>query len=174
VDEAHRLNEKSGLYSNLGEHQVSELIKASKCTVFFIDEDQRIALNDVGTLDTIKAFAKYKTANVEQYALESQFRCGGSDGYLAWLDNTLGIRPTANLALDHDAYEVKVFETPEALHQAIKDKNDNNRARVVAGYCWPWLSKKTPSAPDIIIGENYKRQWNRSQDGSLWIISPGS
>lgn len=174
VDEAHRLNEKSGLYSNLGEHQVSELIEASKCTVFFIDEDQRIALNDVGTLDTIKAFAKYKTANVEQYALESQFRCGGSDGYLAWLDNTLGIRPTANLALDRDAYEVKVFETPEALHQAIKDKNDNNRARVVAGYCWPWLSKKTPSAPDIIIGENYKRQWNRSQDGSLWIISPGS
>ena len=44
----------------------------------------------------------------------------------------------------------------------------------MAGYCWPWLSKKDPKASDIVIGENYKRQWNRSQDGSLWIISLGS
>jgi len=174
VDEAHRLNEKSGLYSNLGEHQVNELIKASKCTVFFIDEDQRIALQDVGTLDTIIGFAKAKASDVEQYSLESQFRCGGSDGYLAWLDNTLGIRPTANFSLDCDIYDFKVFDSPDALHQAIEDKNDNNRARVVAGYCWPWRSKKDSKAFDIVIGENYKRQWNRSQDGSLWIISAKS
>ncbi|HKO78897.1 MAG TPA: DNA/RNA helicase domain-containing protein, partial [Chitinophagaceae bacterium] len=42
VDEAHRLNAKSGLYSNLGENQIKELINASRCTVFFIDEDQRV------------------------------------------------------------------------------------------------------------------------------------
>ena len=29
VDEAHRLNEKSGLFSNLGENQVKEIINAS-------------------------------------------------------------------------------------------------------------------------------------------------
>ena len=174
VDEAHRLNMKSGLYSNLGEHQVDELINASKCTIFFIDEDQRIALQDVGTLDTIKNFAKAKNSNVEQHVLESQFRCGGSDGYLAWLDNTLGIRPTANTSVDGDSYDFKVFDSPDALHLAIEEKNDNNRARVVAGYCWPWLSKKDSKAFDIVIGENYKRQWNRSQDGSLWIISANS
>ena len=43
VDEAHRLNEKSGLYGDLGEHQIKEIIHASKCSVFFIDEDQRVS-----------------------------------------------------------------------------------------------------------------------------------
>jgi hypothetical protein len=174
VDEAHRLNKKSGLYGNLGEHQVGELIQASKCTIFFIDEDQRIALQDVGTLDTITNFAKAKASNVEKHLLESQFRCGGSDGYLAWLDNTLGVRPTANTDLDRDSYDFKVFDSPETLHQAIEDKNSNNRARVVAGYCWPWRSKKDSKAYDIVIGEHYKRQWNLTQDASLWIISPNS
>jgi uncharacterized protein len=28
--------------------------------------------------------------------LESQFRCNGSGGYLAWLDDVLQIRETAN------------------------------------------------------------------------------
>jgi KaiC/GvpD/RAD55 family RecA-like ATPase len=36
VDEAHRLNEKSGLYANQGEHQVSEIIRAARSAVFFI------------------------------------------------------------------------------------------------------------------------------------------
>jgi len=39
VDEAHRLNEKSGLYGNLGENQIKEIINAAKCAIFFIDED---------------------------------------------------------------------------------------------------------------------------------------
>ncbi|HMS79800.1 MAG TPA: gas vesicle protein GvpD [Burkholderiaceae bacterium] len=41
VDEAHRLNEKSGLYRNLGDHQAKEIITAAKCVVFFVDDDQR-------------------------------------------------------------------------------------------------------------------------------------
>lgn len=44
---------------------------------------------------------------------------------------------------------------------------------MVAGYCWPWSSKKDPRADDIVIGD-YRRQWNLSQDGSLWIIAKQS
>jgi len=42
VDEAHRLNKHSGLFGNLGENQIKEIIAASKFSVFFIDEDQRV------------------------------------------------------------------------------------------------------------------------------------
>src|SRR5690625_1037877 len=42
VDEAHRLNEKSGMFKNMGEHQVKELIKSSKLAIFFIDENQKV------------------------------------------------------------------------------------------------------------------------------------
>ncbi|WP_207937176.1 DUF2075 domain-containing protein [Pseudomonas sp. 51_B] len=173
VDEAHRLNEKSGLYGNLGENQIKELIDSAKCSIFFIDEDQRVTLSDIGSKQAIRAFAKAKGAVVEEHVLSSQFRCSGSDGYLAWLDDTLGIRSTANPTLETQEYEFKVFDSPRAMHEAIKEKNHGNKARVVAGYCWPWLSKKDPTAADIVIG-NYKRQWNLDQDGSLWIIAENS
>ena len=39
VDEAHRLNEKSGIFANLGENQIKEIINASRVSVFFIDEN---------------------------------------------------------------------------------------------------------------------------------------
>lgn len=173
VDEAHRLNEKSGLYGNLGENQIKELIESAKCSIFFIDEDQRVTLSDIGSKHAIRAFAKAKGAVVEEYVLSSQFRCSGSDGYMAWLDDVLGIRSTANPTLNTSEYEFKVFDSPQALHDAIDEKNHGNKARVVAGYCWPWLSKKDPTAADIVIGD-YKRQWNLDQDGSLWIIAENS
>ncbi|WLI00444.1 DUF2075 domain-containing protein [Pseudomonas simiae] len=173
VDEAHRLNEKSGLYGNLGENQIKELIESAKCSIFFIDEDQRVTLSDIGSKQAIRAFAKAKGAVVEEYVLSSQFRCSGSDGYMAWLDDVLGIRSTANPTLNTSEYEFKVFDSPQALHDAIDEKNHGNKARVVAGYCWPWLSKKDPTAADIVIGD-YKRQWNLDQDGSLWIIAENS
>ncbi|WP_155492184.1 DUF2075 domain-containing protein, partial [Pseudomonas syringae group genomosp. 3] len=174
VDEAHRLNEKSGLYGNLGENQIKELIDSSKCSIFFIDEDQRVTLSDIGSKQAIRAFANAKGATVEEYVLSSQFRCSGSDGYVAWLDNVLEIRPTAHPLLDTSDYEFKVFDSPQAMHAAIEQKNHGNKARVVAGYCWPWLSKKDPKASDIIIGDDYARQWNLDQDGSLWIIAENS
>jgi DUF2075 family protein len=173
VDEAHRLNEKSGLYGNLGENQIKELISAAKCSIFFVDEDQRVTLSDIGSTELIESYANERGATVERYSLSSQFRCSGSDGYMAWLDHSLGIRETANTLLSEREYDFKVFDCPHALHQAIIEKNNANRARVVAGYCWTWASKKDPLASDIVIGD-YKKQWNLDKDGSLWIIAPNS
>lgn len=174
VDEAHRLNEKSGLYRNLGDHQVRELIRAARCTVFFVDDDQCVTLFDVGTRDTLCAMAVEAGAEVTELELASQFRCNGSDGYLAWLDDALGIRPTANPELDADEYDFRVFDDPAQMHALIELKNRaNNRSRVVAGYCWPWPSKRNPAAWDITL-PGYRRRWNLDEDGSLWIVTPGS
>ncbi|KLO58556.1 DUF2075 domain-containing protein [Delftia tsuruhatensis] len=173
VDEAHRLTEKSGFYGNLGTHQVKELIEAAKCSIFFIDEDQRVTLKDVGSKEIIRKFAAERNAEVEEYSLTSQFRCAGSDGYLAWVDHTLQIRTTANPSLADIPFDFQVFDDPSDLHKAIETKNANNRARVVAGYCWPWNSKKNPKLMDVVIGD-YERQWNLDQDGSLWIVAPNS
>ena len=176
VDEAHRLNEKSGLYSNLGENQVKEVIHASRCTVFFVDDDQRVTLADVGHSDELRKWARELGAEVTELELASQFRCSGSDGYLAWLDDMLDIRPTANTELDTREYDFRVVSSPTELHALIEDKNRaSNKARVVAGYCWGWPSKKDPHAFDIVIPEHgYRRQWNLTQDGSLWIMADAS
>ena len=97
IDEAHRLNEKSGMFRNKGENQVKELIKGSKFTIFFIDENQKVTLSDVGSVDLIKQYAKQFKAGIISCELTSQFRCDGSDGYIAWLDDLLQIRNTANM-----------------------------------------------------------------------------
>lgn len=174
VDEAHRLNEKSGMFQNLGENQIKEIIAASKLAIFFIDEDQKVTLKDIGDKDEIRFWAKHLGVPVTEMSLESQFRCNGSDGYLAWLDNTLQIHKTANESLDDIDYDFQVIEDPQTLHNLIKEKNaEKNKARVVAGYCWKWISKKHPDLKDIVIGD-YEATWNLEVDGQAWIIKPNS
>lgn len=68
--------EKSGLYGNLGEHQVEEIICAAKCAIFFIDEDQRVTWKDIGERTDIERRAKRLGARVTHLQLQSQFRCG--------------------------------------------------------------------------------------------------
>ncbi|MET0637774.1 MAG: DUF2075 domain-containing protein [Chitinophagaceae bacterium] len=176
VDEAHRLNEKSGLYSNLGENQIKELVNAARCTVFFVDEDQKVTLKDIGSVDEIKKWATMADAEINEMELQSQFRCNGADGYLAWLDNVLQIRPTANPTLENVPYDFQIFSSPNELRDAIVEKNmGNNKSRMVAGYCWKWNSKKDKNATDVIIPEfDFAMKWNLTEDGSTWIISPES
>lgn len=176
VDEAHRLNEKSGMFKNQGENQVKEIINASNLSIFFIDEDQKVTIHDIGEKEEIKKWAKAAGAEVYETALTSQFRCNGSDGYLAWLDNVLQINQTANTSLEGINYDVRVLSNPSELRDLIYDKNkENNKARMVAGYCWKWLSKKSPLLDDIVFPEyRFSAKWNLSDDGMLWIVKPDS
>ncbi len=174
VDEAHRLNAKSGIFRNLGENQIKEAVNAASCSVFFLDEDQRIALTDVGSEDEIRYWAKRYGADVTMLELASQFRCGGSNGYLSWLDNVLQIRDTANPTLDGIPYDFKIFDDPDTMHAAIASKNAvDGISRTVAGYCWKWISKKDPSATDINIGQ-FRKKWNLASGGNSWIIRADS
>lgn len=176
VDEAHRLNFKSGLYQNLGENQALELLNAAKCVVFFIDNDQRIHIKDIGEARLLEKWAKQQGAVVKTLKLESQFRCNGSDGYLSWLDNALEIRATANPLLSSEDFDFQVFSDPNQLFDIIAQKNAiNNKSRLVAGYCWDWASKKNPQANDIIIPDyHFRKKWNLAQDSSAWIVAPDS
>lgn len=175
VDEAHRLNEKSGLYGNLGENQVKELISAAKCTILFTDDDQMVTLADIGHTTELENWAHRSGADVVHLELASQFRCAGSDGYLAWLDHTLGIRATANPDLGSNGFDFRVVDSPIELDDLIRERNGANKSRLVAGYCWDWKSKRNPDEHDIVFPEfGFRRQWNLGSDGSLWITAPES
>lgn len=176
VDEAHRLNAKSGMFQHLGENQVKEIIRSAKFSIFFIDEEQRVHLKDIGRVAEIQKWAATMNADVEELSLSSQFRCNGSDGYLAWLDNILEIRETANPTLDDVSYDLRVCDSPQELRRLIVEKNAlNNRARMVAGYCWNWVSQKDGAVMDITFPEyDFGAKWNLKNDGNLWILKPNS
>ncbi|MDP1852574.1 MAG: DUF2075 domain-containing protein [Candidatus Planktophila sp.] len=176
VDEAHRLKMKSGMFKNLGENQVKEIIESAHTSVFFIDEAQKVTWSDVGGILMIEEQAELAGALVERFELTSQFRCGGSDDYMAWLDETLGVGADTAHYFSRDKFDFQIFDSPVELHKTIKEKNKiNNKSRVVAGYCWEWISKKKPNLSDITIDEfGYKATWNLTADGGAWIISPKS
>ena len=175
VDEAHRLNMKSGMFSNLGENQIKEIIRTAHFSVFFVDDNQRIHMKDVGSVQYIKQCAEEMGTDVHIEHLSSQFRCNGSDGYLSWLDNALQIRETANIRLTEEDYDFRVFDSPTEMFEAIKHKNEvNNKSRVVAGYCWDWKSKKDQSAYDIEIPQFFfRKQWNLNGK-EPWLIGENS
>jgi DUF2075 family protein len=175
VDEAHRLSEKSGFYKNEGENQIKEIINSAQTSAFFIDEAQKVTWSDIGEIEEIKRFALEANAHIQEYELLSQFRCGGSDDYLEWLDSILGLRKSSQL-FSKKSFDFRVFDSAKELHLEIKDRNKiNNRSRVVAGYCWNWVSKKDSRLFDIQIpDENYKAKWNLSQYGNNWIIDENS
>ena len=176
ADEAHRLSEKSGMFSNLGEDQVKEIINASLCSIFFIDDRQRVTVKDKGSSDKILQFAKKAGAIIYEDVLQSQFRCNGSDGYLAWLDHLLEIRDTANYdGFDHE-YDFQVFSDPNKMREAIIRKNDlTGKARIVAGYCWNWpkAERKNTNYHDIKIPEyDFEISWNL--DGNTFALDDKS
>ena len=163
VDEAHRLEERSQYTKKTGnENQIKEIINASKCSVFFIDESQRVTMSDIGSVDEIKKWAKAESSEVTQLKLLSQFRCNGSDGYLAWVDNTLEIQPTANYNLEDIDYDIRVLDSPLEVRELIIEKNKiNHRSRMLAGYCWDWIrdGKNNSKVHDIKIGD-FEMSWN--------------
>lgn len=177
VDEAHRLNEKSGMFSNLGENQTKEIIKASKFSIFFIDERQRVTLKDTGSIADIQKFASEFGADLSFMNLESQFRCNGSDGYLAWIDDVLQIRETANADFLGSQYDFRVFDDPNELRKEIERLNkENNKSRIVAGYCWNWdkVGQSNPDYFDIVLLEfDFKMSWNLGSSAT-WAIDENS
>jgi len=174
ADEAHRLNEESTFFGR-GENQIMEIINAARFSVFFIDESQRVHIDDIGSKEEIRRHARNMDAEIEELALESQFRCNGSKGYIAWLDDVLEIRRTANADGFDLEYDLRLYDDPQALHDAIAERNQETRlSRVVAGYCWEWDKddRSDPDAHDITIGE-YERSWNL-EAGEPWAIAEGS
>ena len=163
VDEAHRLNEKSGMFHNIGENQIKEIIHSAKCSVFFIDESQRVTLQDIGRISEIKKWAEKENARVKEMELASQFRCNGSNGYLAWLDHILQIRDSANYDMEGIDYEIRIFDSPKEMQELIVEKNriSKNKARILAGYCWDWKKEgvNDTSVHDIII-DDFEISWN--------------
>ena len=92
------------------------------------------------------------------------------------MDNALQIRPTAHTDLSGFDYDFQVFPSPGELRDFIFARNEENqRSRLVAGYCWNWASKKDPAAHDIVFPEHdFRMRWNLAEDGGLWIMTPES
>ena len=176
VDEAHRLVAK--MYGDWhGENQVKECIKASLFTIFMIDEDQQITTKDIGSIDEIQKWAHALGSRViinEETILQSQFRCNGSDQYIQFINNLLQIGEHVDVDLKELNYDIQVFDDPNIMRDELRKINKiNNKARMVAGYCYDWDVKNKRGDYDIYLRNDFKAQWNLQND-KVWAINPKS
>lgn len=176
VDEAHRLVKQ--MYGDFqGENQIKECINASLLSIFMIDEDQRITTKDIGSIDEIKRWADELGSRVimsEETKLVSQFRCNGSDQYIQFLNNLFEIGESVDLDLDEMNFDIRLFDDPNKLRDELRKINDiNNKARMVAGYCYDWDVKNNRGDYDIYLENDFKAKWNLNGD-KIWAINPKS
>jgi DUF2075 family protein len=177
VDEAHRINRTNVYKQSKESNQLEEIINSSLVNIFFIDEDQRVTTTDYATIDLIKEKAALYNSKVysgDNFLLTSQFRCNGSDAYIAFIDDLLGIRETANKVLNLN-YDIKVYDDLNKLRSDLEKKNNvNNKSRILAGYCYNWITQKdnNPNIFDIVIGD-FKARWNFF-DTPTWAIDKDS
>jgi uncharacterized protein len=178
-DESHRIRETSNNRFTRKERQsdlrqIEELLNVSKVAVFFIDDDQVVRPNEVGSVDYIKEYAQKNNCNILEYELDIQFRCGGSDAFVNWVDNTLDIKRTPNIIWSKDeAFDFQIFNSPLEVENAILEKaREGYSARMTAGFCWKWSAPAHNGtlADDVVIGD-FRRPWNAKPDSGR--LAPG-
>jgi uncharacterized protein len=188
LDEAHRIRETSAsrftkAASRTGRPQVDELISAARVPVFLLDEHQVVRPGELGTVDDIEAHARSLGLAVRKISLNDQFRCGGSEVYLDWVQRLLGLTGGGPLPWPGDpAFGVQVADSPHELEHVLASKlAAGYGARMTAGFCWPWSEPRSDGSlvPDVVIGD-WSRPWNLRSEraiggappSSLWATDP--
>ena len=176
LDEAHRIRKTSATRftpksKQTGLPQVEEIVLAANVSVFFIDDKQIVRPNEVGSADLIRDTASRLGADLIEFELDAQFRCGGSEGFINWVDNTLQVRRTANVLWEGDeAFEFGIADSVHELESWVRDKNNGgDTARLAAGFCWPWSDPKDDGTlVDDVQVDDWSMPWNaKSNAGKL-------
>ena len=196
VDEAHRLRRRKNLTQygtfdennrkmNLGNSgtELDWILLKSKYQIFFYDEGQSIKPTDVRKEDFDKLMFR---KNYHVYSLSTQLRCllGGNE-YIDYVKSILSNEPPKK-KIEFKKYDLKIFDNVNDMVEEIKTKDKEfGLCRNIAGYAWPWNSKRKGIAFDQVKTnqvisngiydleiDGYKYIWNSK--ATDWINSPNS
>ena len=191
ADEAHRIrrNTRSRFTpreARSDRSQIEELLSAAKVAVFFLDDDQVVRPDEIGSSHYIREEAKRQGCRIFDYELQIQFRCAGSEGFVQWVDHSLGLRETATPIWSREQnFDFRIFDTPRAMEMEIRARAaEGYSARMTAGFCWPWSAPRPDGTleEDVVVGD-FRRPWNAKPDSGrlakgipsakTWAFEPG-
>ncbi|MBP6995053.1 MAG: DUF2075 domain-containing protein [Phycicoccus sp.] len=183
LDEAHRLRGTSvNRYTRkearaAARPQIEELVNAARVPVFLLDDHQVVRPGEQGTAEHIDAYAAARGLRVRRIDLNDQFRSGGSEIYVTWVQQLLGLEEGMPSAWPGDPrFDVRTASTPEALELWLEGRQTAGAtARMTAGYAWPWSDPRRDGTlvPDVTIG-NWARPWNLRGDRSVGGAPPSA
>ncbi len=187
VDEAHRLGQRANQPSAAQNNKYSALnvklfgiddpsitqldwIKSkSRIQLLLLDTAQAIKPADL-PLETTKELVNKAAAEESLFKLTSQMRVSGGSDYLDFVRALFTETPQA--AKDFNGYDLRFYSDARQMRSDILGLNEQHGlARLVAGFAWPWASKRDKSAVDIRL-DGMSLQWN--QTVTDWVNSPTS
>jgi len=166
VDEAHRVRTTSNMrYTPKARRstrtQFEELIDAAKVAVFFLDENQFVRPDEIGTTREIEATTRKLGVPLKSFDLALQFRCSGCKPYVDFVDWLLGFSDLPPRSFERD-YAFNLAHSPQGLDELLETARERGeRARLVAGFCWKWSDPAEGGAlvQDVQVG-SWTRPWN--------------
>lgn len=179
VDEAHKLHQRKNI-ANMGSHDANNkklglpkdatemdwIFKQSKCPILFYDKNQVVGPSGIShELLKSKLRSTFEDRMITYFTLSTQMRVKGGNDYIDYvtqiLNNSIMVKKEFK---DYDFKVVDSFNKFENL--LIEKENKSGLARMVAGYAWPWVSKKDKTLKDIQI-ESSERMWNNKTEN--WV-----
>ncbi len=187
VDEAHRLGQRANQSSAALNRKFSEInqklfgdddpsytqldwIRASsKHQVLLLDPEQSIRPADVPLESTYQLIQNAK-ATGHWHPLRSQMRLRASEDYVGYMRQLLaGTQQKREIFED---YDLRFFDDANEMYQELqKRENEFGLCRMLAGYAWPWSSKRDPRSFDIEI-DDLKLRWNSTTKD--WVNTPNA
>jgi DUF2075 family protein len=103
---------------------------------------------------------------LQEFELDGQFRCAGSEGFIRWVDATLGITNDELLWGSDGQFDFRIFDSVQEMAEAVRAKaNSGYSARLVAGFCWPWSDPDTSGhLVDDVKLDGFSMPWNAKPD----------
>ncbi len=188
VDEAHRLGQRAAQAAgplnrkfaqinvrlfgrdDVVRTQLDWIRRQSTHQLLLVDARQSIRPADL-PLAAVESLVRSAERDHAHYTLTTQMRVRAGEDYIGYARALVSDDPPPRRR-DFSDYELTLFDDFAAMHDAIRAKDaTEGLARCVAGYAWPWPSKKDPAAFDIEL-DGCKLRWNVTAID--WIDSPGS
>ena len=187
VDEAHRLGQRANQASGPLNKKFSDInielfgnddpthtqldwIRAkSKHQILLLDPEQSVRPADLPIELTYQLIQSAK-AEGHWHPLHSQMRLRASEDYVGYVRHVLaGTQTTREVFED---YDLRFFDDVSEMYRELGTcEKEFGLCRMLAGYAWPWLSRREPESFDIQIGE-LKFRWNSTAKD--WVNSPNA
>lgn len=169
VDEAHLLWTQ-GKQSYQGTNQLEDLRKLGKVVVIIFDQHQVLRSQQIVEAAQLQRMVGEALKSDNLIELKNQLRIDANKSTIQWVRDLVDHQKVGKLQPDNK-YEIKVFDSPKDLENAIQIKNRsdldshyaNGISRLVATFDWTFSTRSKPSDGsltwDVKIGD-WRMPWN--------------